>query len=85
MIKNVQNQTESMTPTWKGTVVSNRMKNTVVVAVERLKTHPKYKKQYLETKRYKVETEGKEYELGAKVTFRECRPISKQKHHIIVS
>jgi ribosomal protein S17 len=38
-------------PTWKGTVVSNRMKNTVVVAVETLKTHPKYKKQYQATKR----------------------------------
>ncbi|TXH06911.1 MAG: 30S ribosomal protein S17 [Candidatus Moraniibacteriota bacterium] len=70
-------------PTWKGTVVSNRMQNTVVVAVETLKTHPKYKKQYQATKRYKVETEGKEYALGAVVTFRECRPISKGKHHIV--
>ncbi len=65
-------------------MVSNRMKNTVVVAVETLKTHPKYKKQYQATKRYKVETEGQEYALGQVVTFRECRPLSKQKHHIIV-
>ncbi len=70
-------------PTWKGTVVSVGMKNTVVVAVETLKTHPKYKKQYQATKRYKVETEGKEYALGQVVTFRECRPLSKEKHHII--
>lgn len=72
-------------PTWKGTVVSNRMQNTVVVAVETLKTHPKYKKQYQATKRYKVETEGKEYALGQVVTFRECRPLSKEKHHIIIA
>lgn len=71
-------------PTWKGTVVSNRMKDTVVVAVETLKTHPKYKKQYQATKRYKVETEGKEYALGATVTFRECRPLSKDKHHVVI-
>ncbi|MFZ1626385.1 MAG: 30S ribosomal protein S17 [Candidatus Moraniibacteriota bacterium] len=76
---------QSNVPTWKGTVVSNRMKNTVVVAVETLKTHPKYKKQYQATKRYKVETEGKEYVLGAVVTFRECRPLSKQKHHIVIA
>ncbi|MFZ1654523.1 MAG: uS17 family ribosomal protein [Candidatus Moraniibacteriota bacterium] len=74
----------SSSPTWKGTVVSIGMKNTVVVAVQTLKTHPKYKKQYQATKRYKVETSGKTYALGAVVTFRECRPLSKQKHHIVV-
>lgn len=77
------NETSSA-PTRKGTVVSNRMKNTIVVAVETLKTHPKYKKQYQATKRYKVETNGKEYALGETVIFRECRPLSKEKHHIVV-
>ncbi len=72
-------------PTWKGTVVSNRMQNTVVVAVETLKTHPKYKKQYQATKRYKVHTDGKTFNLGDLVTFRECRPISKDKRHIVTS
>ena len=76
---------QSNVPTWKGTVVSNRMKDTIVVAVQTLKTHPKYKKQYQATKRYKVETEGKEYELGTVVMFRECRPLSKQKHHIVIA
>lgn len=71
-------------PTRKGTVVSNRMKNTIVVAVETLKTHPKYKKQYQATKRYKVHTDGREFALGSVVTFRECRPLSKEKHNIIV-
>ena len=76
---------QSNSPTWKGTVVSNRMKDTVVVAVQTLKTHPKYKKQYQATKRYKVHTDGKEYALGAVLTFRECRPLSKDKHHIVVT
>ncbi|TXH00871.1 MAG: ribosomal protein S17, partial [Candidatus Moraniibacteriota bacterium] len=48
-------------------------------------THPKYKKQYRSTKRYKVHVETGEYALGQKVSFRECRPVSKQKHHVIVT
>jgi len=38
----------------KGTVVSDKMKQTVVVAVESLKTHPKYQKKYRSTKKYKA-------------------------------
>lgn len=79
------NQKVSKAPTLVGTVVSNKMQKTLVVAVETLKTHPKYKKQYRSTKRYKVHVEEGEYEIGQKVTFRECRPISKDKHHAIVT
>lgn len=73
------------TPTLSGVVVSNRMAKTVVVSVETLKTHPKYKKQYRSTKRYQVHVNEGEYALGQKVSFRECRPISKLKHHVMVT
>jgi ribosomal protein S17 len=43
-------------PKFQGIVVSDRMDKTIVVAVETLKTHPKYKKQYISTKRFKVST-----------------------------
>lgn len=76
---------EKNIPTWKGTVVSNRMRDTIVVAVETLKTHPKYKKQYQATKRYKVHTDGKVFNLGDNVVFRECRPMSKDKHHSVIA
>ncbi len=79
------NQNVSKAPTFVGTVVSNKMQKTLVVAVETLKTHPKYKKQYRSTKRYKVHVEEGEYQIGQKVTFRECRPVSKDKHHVIVT
>ena len=79
------NQKVSKAPIFVGTVVSNKMQKTLVVAVETLKTHPKYQKQYRSTKRYKVHVEEGEYEIGQKVTFRECRPISKDKHHAIVT
>lgn len=75
----------SKAPIFSGVVVSNRMQKTIVVAVEMLKTHPKYKKQYRSTKRYKVHVTEGEYAIGQKVSFRECRPVSKDKHHVIVA
>lgn len=80
-----QNQAVSKAPTLTGLVVSNKMQKTLVVAVETLKTHPKYKKQYRSTKRYKVHVNEGEYAIGQKVSFRECRPVSKDKHHVIVT
>ncbi|HLC95471.1 MAG TPA: 30S ribosomal protein S17 [Patescibacteria group bacterium] len=72
-------------PQWKGVVVSNAMAKTIVVAVETLKTHPKYLKQYRSTKRYKVHTGEKKYAIGDVVVFQECRPISREKRHMVVT
>lgn len=71
-------------PKRKGVVVSISMEKTIVVAVETLKTHPKYLKQYRSTKKYKVHAEEKKYAIGDVVMFQECRPISRDKHHTIV-
>ena len=40
--------------TLKGVVVSDKMKKTIVVEVERWVHHPKYKKRYRKIKKYKV-------------------------------
>lgn len=85
MTTELKQEKVSKAPTLVGTVVSNKMQKTIVVAVETLKTHPKYGKQYRSTKRYKVHVESGEYQIGQKVTFRECRPVSKDKHHVIVT
>ena len=77
-------ETVSKAPKKKGVVVSASMDKTIVVAVETLKTHPKYLKQYRSTKKYKVHTEKNAYAVGDAVTFQECRPISRDKHHIVV-
>lgn len=74
----------SKAPKWKGVVVSVAMDKTIVVAVESLKTHSKYLKQYRSTKKYKVHAEEKKYAVGDKVTFQECRPLSRDKHHTVV-
>ncbi|PIW92001.1 MAG: 30S ribosomal protein S17 [Candidatus Nealsonbacteria bacterium CG_4_10_14_0_8_um_filter_37_14] len=62
-----------------GTVVSNKMQKTVVVEVERLKEHPKYKRRFRVHKKYKAHDEKGEYHVGDKVMIEECRPISKDK------
>jgi len=67
-----------------GVVVSNGMKDTIVVAVTRYVKHPKYKKYMKRMKRYKVHDKGNTKEVGAKVTIRETKPISKDKHFVVV-
>ena len=68
----------------KGTVVSDKMEKTVVVEVERLKIHPKYKKRYKVSKRYKAHDEKNEYKKGDKVIIQETRPISKEKRWKVI-
>jgi len=62
-----------------GVVVSDKMKNTVVVEVNRLVKHPKYQKYFRVTKRYKADNPGNTKKVGDKVEMEECRPISKDK------
>lgn len=63
----------------EGVVISDKMAKTIVVRVNRAKTHPKYKKQYTESKNYKVHDEKNEFHIGDQVIFLETRPISKDK------
>lgn len=60
-------------------MVSDRMQKTAIVQVTRLKEHPKYKKRFKVTERYKVHDEKNEAKIGDKVTIYECRPISRGK------
>jgi len=60
------------------------MKKTVVVRVERKKTHPKYKKIYSLHKKYKAHSEIEGLKIGDKVIIEESRPISKDKHWKVV-
>jgi len=69
---------------FEGTVVSDKMDKTRVVAVVRFKMHPLYKKRYKVTKKYKVHDEKNETKVGDKVLFRECRPLSAQKRWTLV-
>jgi len=68
----------------KGTIVSNKMEKTLVVEVERIKEHPKYKKRYKVHKRYKAHNEKGEFKIGDKVVIEECRPMSKDKRWKVI-
>ena len=63
----------------QGVIVSDKMDKTVVVQVEQLKDHPKYKKRYKITLKYKAHDPNNEYKEGDKVFIEECRPLSKDK------
>jgi small subunit ribosomal protein S17 len=67
----------------KGTVVSTKMKDTVVVLVENYEKHPKYQKFVKKSKKFKAHDLGNTKVMGEKVTIVETRPISKDKHFII--
>jgi small subunit ribosomal protein S17 len=67
-----------------GKVVSNKMKKTVVVEVEKIKQHPKYKRRYKIHKRYKAHDEKEEYKPGDKVIIEESKPWSKDKKWIVI-
>lgn len=64
---------------FEGEVVSDKMDKTVVVNVTSVKIHPKYKKRYKSTKKYKAHDEKNEYKVGDIVVIEECRPLSKDK------
>lgn len=68
-----------------GTVVSDKMRDTVVVAVNRFVQHPKYRKYLRVTKRYQAHDAGNTKKVGDKVSIAECRPISKHKHFKVMS
>ena len=69
----------------KGVVVSDRMKDTAVVLVNRLTKAPKYQKYYKVSKRFKAHNANNEYKMGEAVIIQETRPISKDKRWIIVA
>lgn len=69
----------------KGIVVSDKMTKTVVVAVTRLVWHPKYKKQYKVTKRFKAHDKQGQYHTGDKVIIQATRPLAKTKRWTVVS
>lgn len=63
----------------QGVVVSDKMDKTVVVRVERLTKHPKYKKVIRRAKKFKAHDETNQCHIGDLVEIVETRPLSKDK------
>ena len=66
-----------------GTVVSDKMEKTVVVAVESRFPHPIYQKTVSRTTRYKAHDEGNRCRVGDRVRITETRPMSRHKRWAI--
>jgi small subunit ribosomal protein S17 len=79
-----ENMVKSSRKTMSGVVVSDKMKDTIVVKVSRFVKHPKYGKYVAITKNFKAHDKGNTKKIGDKVTIEECAPISKEKHFKVV-
>ena len=62
-----------------GTVVSDKMDKTIVVAVRDSVQHPLYKKILKRTVKFKAHDENNECGVGDRVMIMESRPLSKDK------
>lgn len=63
----------------EGVVVSNKMDKTVVVVVERLVPHPKYKKRVRQRTKVKAHDPTNACNVGDRVLITETRPMSREK------
>ncbi len=68
-----------------GVVVSDKMKKTVVVAVEHPQFNSKYRKHFTLTTKFKAHDETNQYHVGDKVMIQETRPLSRDKRWIVIS
>ncbi len=67
-----------------GTVVSDKMQKTIVVAVKDNVRHPLYKKIIKRTYKLKAHDENNECKIGDTVRVMETRPLSKDKRWRLV-
>lgn len=68
-----------------GVVASNRMDKTVVVTVERMVAHPKYKKYIRRRNKFSAHDAENQCQVGDRVLIEESRPLSKTKSWVVVA
>lgn len=69
---------------FSGKVVSTKMNKTVSVEVTHASRDPLYKKSVKKSKNFLAHNELPDLVLGDKVLIRETKPISKNKHFVVV-
>ena len=65
--------------TMTGRVIRNKMKDSIVVLIERRVKHPKYGKFIKRSTKVHAHDAGNQSQIGDLVTVKECRPMSKTK------
>ena len=76
--------TRAFRKTRVGTVISDKMDKTIVVAIETNVQHKLYKKIVKRTYKLKAHDENNECGVGDTVKVMECRPLSKDKRWRLV-
>ena len=71
--------------TFNGVVISDKMKDTVVVLVSRYVKHPKYHKYMNRKTKIMAQDLGNTKKIGDKATVEACRPISKRKAFRVIA
>ena len=84
MAENTETAERSARKVREGTVVSDKMNQTVVVAVVERVRHAKYDKFVLRTKKLYAHDEKNDAKVGDRVRVMETRPMSKTKRWRIV-
>jgi small subunit ribosomal protein S17 len=69
----------------EGVVVSDKMQKTVVVVVERLVRHTRYRKYLKQRARYKAHDEKNQCRVGDRVRIIETRPLSRDKRWAVLA
>ena len=77
-------ETRNNRKTRTGKVVSNKMKKSIVVSIERKAAHPLYKKYFKRTTKFYAHDEKNEAGIGDTVKIMETRPLSKLKRWRLV-
>ena len=67
----------------QGVVVSDKMQNSIVVRVNRLKKHSKYLKYQKTHTKLIAHDKNSEAKIGDIVTIRESRPLSRRKRWVL--
>ena len=76
-------ESQGLTRTLSGRVVSDKRTKTVTVLVERRVQHELYGKYIVRSKKYSAHDEKGEYHVGDLVEIAETRPLSKTKSWIV--
>lgn len=72
-----------MAKTLVGTVSSSKADKTITVTVVTHRSHPIYKKQYSENKKFMAHDEQNQAQTGDKVAIVETRPLSARKRYTL--
>jgi small subunit ribosomal protein S17 len=84
MTEKIIKKEEKKIKVFSGKIVSAKMKDTVVVLIERYTKHPKYGKFLRSQKKLKAHDLGNKHQEGEVVEIVETRPLSKDKKFIIL-